>query len=160
MSVNTVSLTTQQSTTYTHVNSGLPSTVTQTAATIGSTTSYTSGKCYQNQLAIGSGSTQAYNLVSGGLTDLVGDVANINKLYSLTVFANSGAIQMETSQSGGMSLPFISTSGGAFLLNPGQVYQQTMSYSGQYIQLSPTNGNLVARAVSGPSMVTVGFFGI
>lgn len=160
MSVSTISYTTQQSTQYTHTNSGLPTTVVQSPSTIGTVVASTSGNCYQNQFPIAGAGTKTYDLVSGGLTDLVGDNANIGKLFNLTIQPSSGAIQIETTQSGGMNLPFAGLSGGGFLINPGATYQYAESYSGSFVTLSATKGNFVARAVSGACLLTVGYYGV
>lgn len=159
MSISIFNSTAQQQAQFSKTNSGY------SATTAGPTTNtyslaVTSGICYLTQQPVVSGSTFSVDMVSGGLQDLVGNVANISKLINAQVLPYSGAIQVETTQSGGCSIPQWGLSGGGFLVNPGATCLIGEGYSGANVPLSATKGNLVFRAVSGPTLVSFGYYGI
>lgn len=160
MSVSTITATAQQQVQFTKTNSGYPATTTQSPATNTFTLSSTSGSCYLTQQAIASGSTLSIDLVSGGNTDLVGNVVNFSKLINAQFLAYSGAVQVENTQSGGVNIPQFGLSGGGFLVDPGATKMVGESNSGASIPLSATKGNLVFRAVSGGCLVSFGCYGL
>lgn len=150
---------------FTHPNSGYaPTKAGPTTNTF--TVSVTSGNCYLSQIQLTSGAVQTVNLVSGGLTDLVGDTINSTKLFNIQFLGLSGGVQVETYQSGGARIAGFSTqsgypaSGYGQLLTPGDSLKFGQSASGSWQSLSPGNGSVNFRAVSGAGMFQVGFYGV
>ena len=159
MSVSAYTFTITQTATFSHANSGYAATNAGPTQNSFSDSS-TSGKQYFNQVAIANTSTQSYDFASGGLKDLVGDVCNYTSIYGLTIQPFSGAVQVETTQSGGMAFPQLGLSGGGFLVNPGAIWGGGDGLSGYQLAITATKGNLVLRAVSGNCLASIGCYGI
>lgn len=165
MSISIFNVAATQTAQFSKANSGYAST------TAGPTTNTysmgtTSGNCYLKQTPVTSGTTFSVDLVSGGLTDLVGNTINMSKLLNAQVLPASGAIQVETYQSGGLAIPTLSTqsgypsSGYGVLVNPAGVLMIGENFSGAFVALSATKGNLVFRAVSGDCLLSFGAYGL
>lgn len=159
MSVSQFANTISQTFQFSKANSGFAATtVNPTGVTAGITSA--SGVGYLKQTPISSGSTFSIDFASGGNTDLVGVVANFAKSYAWQFQAGSGAVQLETTQSGGLAIPQLGLSGGGVLLNPGGYFALGETYSGVSQNLSDVHGNLVFRAVSGACLLSVSAYGL
>ena len=159
MSIQSYQLACQQNVAFQKVNSGYAPT--QAGATGNSfSVTTTSGSCYLFQTPVAGAGTQSVDFVSGGLKDLVGDTVNFSKLFSLMVTPYSGAIQMETTQSGGIKIPQLGLSGGGLLIDPGAGFVVGETGSGYQLPLTAANGNLVFRAVSGGCLLSIGAQGL
>jgi hypothetical protein len=159
MSINAWQFTCTQSASFNKANSGYAATTagpTTNAFSLGSS----SGGAFLHQQVVASGQTYALDVCSGGNADLVGTTINLSTLYNAWVGAQSGAIQVETTQSGGIAVPELGLSGGGFLIKPGGIQSIGNSQSGNAIAITPANGNLVFRAVSGACLLSLGVYGL